>query len=540
MQNETYNPKYHINVDLEQEVNSYDVETKFNDYIGMQKKVLSVLRNEGFLENNVVTNEESGMQIAITAKGIKETLGSGKRFQSLPRDLKRLKLATLRALPEIIKNATLLDNVPNSHGNKPRYAYFYSDAVINDIDVGIKIDVRKSVLTNKFWIHNVQIEKNLEILSPATVQVLNEHQSSDNSISYIEANVISAEKNSVDKDVLEKGYKCFSVYEDIDAYDLKSKTGWNIEYCEKYDMLHGDEWLLVVYRDIEELPEDIQKLLGYQEPREGEYYKCFNYDDYLDLSEAQSYALERGWEVALTGDYDEFTDCSRNWCIVYREVDDLPKNLQTRVLNYMAIVISDYQKVAEISEDKKVDLAKVSKEALQDVFITAKNWFRDYNRGWICDEQGKFVGIKKPEAELIERYERETEIPVEERIINSQNNFQLKDNVSKEQYLKIYDEACTYDRLEQCEKEGLYWEIKSLKFSPTNSLIKGIRQFSRMEGKNYSFREVAELHKTNPDFSDNPKKARCFEDIIKECQEQELAKMKEAITFFKQEMMMEV
>ena len=99
--------KVALDVDIDAEIKSYGVETKFNDYIGMQKGVVSVLREEGFFDNNVITNEGTGIQIAITAKGIKETLGSGNRFQTLPRDLKRLKVATIRALPEIIKKGKL-------------------------------------------------------------------------------------------------------------------------------------------------------------------------------------------------------------------------------------------------------------------------------------------------------------------------------------------------------------------------------------------------------------------------------------------------
>ena len=168
-----------LDVDIDTEIKFYGVETKFNDYIGMQKGVVSMLRKEGFFDNNVVINEETEMQIAITAKGIKETLGSGNRFQTLPRELKRLKVATVHSLPHIITKARLIkDNTENTHGNNPLYAYFYADIVIDGIDVGVKIDVRKTIETNKFWIHNVEIKKNSDTLSPATTQVLKERTSS--------------------------------------------------------------------------------------------------------------------------------------------------------------------------------------------------------------------------------------------------------------------------------------------------------------------------------------------------------------------------
>lgn len=51
--------KYSIDIDIEAEIASYGVETKFNDYIGMQKGVVSTLKEEGFFDSNVVTNEET-------------------------------------------------------------------------------------------------------------------------------------------------------------------------------------------------------------------------------------------------------------------------------------------------------------------------------------------------------------------------------------------------------------------------------------------------------------------------------------------------
>lgn len=168
-----------LDVDIDSEIRSYGVETKFNDYIGMQKGVIAVLREEGFFDDNEVTNEETGMQIAITSKGIRETLGSGNRFQTLPRELKRLKVATVRSLPDIIRKGKLIeDNVENTHGNNPLYAYFYAEIVIEGIEAGVKIDARKTMETNKFWIHNVEIKKNPNTLSPATTQVLKERMSS--------------------------------------------------------------------------------------------------------------------------------------------------------------------------------------------------------------------------------------------------------------------------------------------------------------------------------------------------------------------------
>lgn len=155
-----------IRIDMTAELRRYNIESKFNDYIGMQKAVINTLKEEGFFDDNVVINKETQMTILITAKGIKETLGSGKRFQSLPRTLKELKIATIHALPEIIKEGQLIeDEVENAHGDNARFAYFKTKIQVDDIDMFVKVSVRKNLQTNKFWIHNVIIQKVLNTQS---------------------------------------------------------------------------------------------------------------------------------------------------------------------------------------------------------------------------------------------------------------------------------------------------------------------------------------------------------------------------------------
>ena len=84
------------------------------------------------------------------------------RFQSLPRNLKDIKIATLRKIPDLIRFAHLeQDDVTNFHGNSPRYAYLSLNAQINGFNVRIRIDVRKTSAKNKFWLHMIDInEKN--------------------------------------------------------------------------------------------------------------------------------------------------------------------------------------------------------------------------------------------------------------------------------------------------------------------------------------------------------------------------------------------
>lgn len=152
---------------MEREINTYDIVNKFNDYVGMQKEIINTLKKEEFFDDNIVVNRQTGMIVRINPKGIRETLGSGKRFQNLPRKLKVLKVATIRKLPEIIEQGILIeDNVGNVHGNNQLYAYFITQVIINREIMYVKVNVRKSIEVNKFWIHNVLIEKSPELLNP--------------------------------------------------------------------------------------------------------------------------------------------------------------------------------------------------------------------------------------------------------------------------------------------------------------------------------------------------------------------------------------
>lgn len=158
---------YSLDINIQGEIASFRVEKKLNDYIGVQKVILPELEKQGFFREMV--NEESGMVIEITRKGVKETLGNGKRFQSLPKVLKELKIATIRSLPEMIRMAHLVqDKVQNSHGNSPEYAYFMIEVDINGVNFNVRINVQKTSSKNKFWLHIVDItEKNSQLLSPS-------------------------------------------------------------------------------------------------------------------------------------------------------------------------------------------------------------------------------------------------------------------------------------------------------------------------------------------------------------------------------------
>ena len=173
---------YSLKINIEKEVKSYGVEEKLNDYIAVQKQVIPILESENFYGS--VKNESTGMEIDIGKKGVKETLGSGKRFQTLPRVIKVLKIATLRSIPQIIKNAHILeDDVVNIHGKDDRFTYLGVDVKLNGKQLRITIDIKKTIEKNKFWMHNVRIkEKDSQLLSPAHCQDVHETGNSYNHI----------------------------------------------------------------------------------------------------------------------------------------------------------------------------------------------------------------------------------------------------------------------------------------------------------------------------------------------------------------------
>lgn len=138
-----------------------------NDYIGVQKAVLKKLTEAGFFAdgNNVVVNQESGMTVAITKDGIRETLGKGSRFERLPSKLKKLKIATIQQIPELIKSATMLeDKVADNHGNRRNltYAYLINSANVDGKEYVVTIVVRQSPDRNKFWMHEIRLDTKKE------------------------------------------------------------------------------------------------------------------------------------------------------------------------------------------------------------------------------------------------------------------------------------------------------------------------------------------------------------------------------------------
>ena len=102
-------------------IKKFEIEN-INDYVHVQKQVLSTLNAENFFDDEggkskTVINKDSGMVIVINKKGIKETFNN-KNYFNYSRNLKLAKLASIRKIPELIENGKLiLDDEKNYHRN---------------------------------------------------------------------------------------------------------------------------------------------------------------------------------------------------------------------------------------------------------------------------------------------------------------------------------------------------------------------------------------------------------------------------------------
>lgn len=170
-----------IRINSKDELSLYNLRGKWNDYIAVQKEVIAVLKDNDFFKLDNIINNNTNMIIRLTARGIKETLGNGTRFQYLPKAVKVQKIVTLRYLPLLIKNAYLVvDDVENYHGNKDdNFAYFTNNVKIDGELYNVRIVVRKKVGSNHFYIHHVDTEKSSELLSPSLETVDYEIQNSN-------------------------------------------------------------------------------------------------------------------------------------------------------------------------------------------------------------------------------------------------------------------------------------------------------------------------------------------------------------------------
>ena len=142
-----------LHLHLDEELQKYNLEGKWNDYIAVQKEVLRVLRAENFFNDNIVIHKESGMMIKVTPKGIKETFGNGKRFNTMPKEVKKWKIATIHHIKELIQNAQLIEkDVESTHSaDSSTYAYFITNIIISNSLLHTRITVKQKIGSNIFY-----------------------------------------------------------------------------------------------------------------------------------------------------------------------------------------------------------------------------------------------------------------------------------------------------------------------------------------------------------------------------------------------------
>ena len=161
-----------IYINRKDELSKYNLDKKWNDFIAVQKEVIATLKRDGYFSKTDIENRETKMIVRITIKGVKETLGAGKRFQSLPKKLKENKLVILGYLKQIIENANLIiDDVENLHDkNGYMFAYFGCNVLIDKEEYYVRISVKKKISSNIFWMHNIDERKSSELLDPSKGQ----------------------------------------------------------------------------------------------------------------------------------------------------------------------------------------------------------------------------------------------------------------------------------------------------------------------------------------------------------------------------------
>ncbi len=150
---------------------------KAGDFVHVQRQVLSTLLDEGFFENSKTrnrfdVNRESGMVIETNKSGIDETFDL-QNYARLGIQKKIIKLATIRMLPEIIREGTLVtDNAPNQYGDgkNKKFAYINYECELERKHITLRLDIKKSPQKNKFWVHKVTAIENVSNSPASTIK----------------------------------------------------------------------------------------------------------------------------------------------------------------------------------------------------------------------------------------------------------------------------------------------------------------------------------------------------------------------------------
>ncbi len=141
-----------------------------NDFVYIQKKVLTALNNENFFNQNnknIVVNADTDIVVSITKSGIRETLSTEKRYFSLPRKIKTAKIAVIDSLPDIIRHAEVVnDNEKNYHSKEgSSFLVLNHPAIVDGENYNVEIKIKKTPVENKFYIHNMTLQNKNETVA---------------------------------------------------------------------------------------------------------------------------------------------------------------------------------------------------------------------------------------------------------------------------------------------------------------------------------------------------------------------------------------
>lgn len=156
-----------------------------NDFVYIQKKVISTLDNDNFFNQNnknIVVNADTDIVVAITRNGIRETLSIEKRYAKLPRKIKAAKIAVIDNLPDMIRYAEVVnENEKNYHSKEGSpFLVLNHPAIVDGENYNVEIKIRKTPVENKFYIHNMNLlNKNETVALSAKDKISKGHNNNE-------------------------------------------------------------------------------------------------------------------------------------------------------------------------------------------------------------------------------------------------------------------------------------------------------------------------------------------------------------------------
>lgn len=164
-----------INVNSKNELAYFGVDTTISPG-AVVRKIMSKLTADGFFNSDGIRleqNADTGIIVEFNHSGFDETFGKPENYKSTSNSLKELKLATVRFLPEAVKygevieyNGIPLVNVRNYHKrmnqqknppNLPTFAYIHHPVTVDGIPHDLVIQIRRSQVKDKFWVHQFDV-----------------------------------------------------------------------------------------------------------------------------------------------------------------------------------------------------------------------------------------------------------------------------------------------------------------------------------------------------------------------------------------------